>query len=263
MMWPGGGEFGLAVRSNSIWVTFQKCGLCFLWNGSIRGGYPAFGELQSAILHPLVIFSTMIAGVANGAKITLIGSFFMAGFAQWWIAKSLKLGFLPRVWSAMMVIVGGHLASRMFLGMVGIILSTASSAIAVAAVVHLVIHRTKRAVVLCSLFLNLLIVSGQGYLQIGLLLGVVPALVVFMVDTQTWRFDPIWKKLVLVGFLALLLSAVLIVPLLHFYPNLEKFTDDGFFIRSTDAVCPTEFSDQRSELLQFKRAKSSALYRPL
>jgi hypothetical protein len=228
LMWPGGGEFGLAVRSHSIWVTFQKCGLCFLWNGSVRGGYPAFGELQGAVLHPLVILSTMIAGVANGAKITLIGSFFMAGFAQWWIAKSLKLGFVARVWSPMLVVVGGHLASRMAIGMVGIILSTASSALAIGALVNLVIQKTQRAAIIFSTTLALLILSGQGYLQIGFLLGVVPALIIFVVNFEKRKIDPIWKKFLLAGVLALLLCAVLILPLVHFYPNLDKFSDEGF-----------------------------------
>ena len=58
-------------------------------------------------------------------------------------------------------------------------------------------------------------------------LSVLPALVILLVDRRL-RLAPVWKEFVLAGALALLLSAVLWVPVAHFWPNLGKDTDPGF-----------------------------------
>ena len=35
-------------HANHTWTRFQECGLCALWNGSVRGGYPAFADVRRA-----------------------------------------------------------------------------------------------------------------------------------------------------------------------------------------------------------------------
>ena len=55
---PYGNEFGSAIASNYLWMQFQDCGWCAVWNGSQRGGFPAFADIQGSMFHPLVIFTT-------------------------------------------------------------------------------------------------------------------------------------------------------------------------------------------------------------
>jgi len=107
---PSGREFSSAIQTHHVWTRFQECGWCALWNGTVRGGYPAFADIHGSMLHPFVIFSTLLLGVVNGAKFALILSFWFAGIAQWWIARELKFSRIPRLWSSGMAVVGGHLA---------------------------------------------------------------------------------------------------------------------------------------------------------
>ena len=177
-IWPQGREFGMAIQTHYIWTQLADCGSCILWNGSINGGAPAFAELHGAVLHPLVIIPTLIFGSVNGAKIGLVGALAMAGLAQWWLAKVMKLGLVARLWAAMMAVAGGHLAGRMDMGVVAIVLSTAAASLVIAAGLDLALTGRRRSAVLLGITLALAIVSGQGYLQIGLLFGILPAFII-------------------------------------------------------------------------------------
>ena len=223
---PHGGDFALTIQPNAAWSLLGRCGLCMLWNGSINGGFPAYVETHSGFLHPLVALSTLIWGVLNGAKITLLLSLAMAGWAQWWIARSLGLGFVARVWTAGMAVVGGHLAGRMELGLVGIILSTSACSLAIAAAVNLANRQRQTAVVALAITIALALFSGQGYAQIGLFFGVFPALAVFCFE-RNLRPNQLLKQYAYSIGLGLLLAGILLIPLAHFSPNFGKEIDDS------------------------------------
>ncbi len=226
-LWPFGMEYGLSVRSHYVWESLVKCGTCVFWNGTVRGGVPSFAELQGGLLNPVVILSTLIAGVVNGSKLILLSSLFIAGLAQWWMAKRLEVGWIARLWSAGMAVVGGHLAGRMELGLVGVILSTAFCSLAIAGVVDLGLTGKRRSAIMLGIILALAIVSGQGYMQIAFLVSIVPAIVFFLFD-RDWHIKPVWKEFLLAGGLAILLSGTFLVPLLHFFPNITKPDDPAF-----------------------------------
>lgn len=59
-----------------------ECGACALWNGSVRGGAPAFVDPHASLLHPLVFIPTLLLGVIAGSKGTLVAAFFCHGAAQ-------------------------------------------------------------------------------------------------------------------------------------------------------------------------------------
>ncbi|TET33111.1 MAG: hypothetical protein E3J69_08120 [Anaerolineales bacterium] len=224
---PHGGDFSLTIQPNTIWKLLSQCGPCMLWNGSMNGGFPTFAETHSAFLHPLVVATTLIWGALNGAKITLILSLAMAGWAQWWIARSLNLGPIARLWSAGMAVVGGHLAGRMELGLLGIVFSTASCSLVIAAGVNLAIKRQRSSMVALAITLSLAILSGQGYAQVGLLFGIFPAFAIFTLN-QNLKPNRQFKQFVLAIMLALLICGILLVPTLHFMPNFEKEADITF-----------------------------------
>jgi hypothetical protein len=225
--WPTGLEFGMAIHSHYVWTLLSECGLCVLWNGFVSGGMPAFVETHGVVLHPLVIVTTLGWGVINGVKIALIASLAMGGLAQWWLAKVLRLGLVPRLWSAGMAVVAGHIAGKMEVGLFPLVLSTAAASLVIAAGLDLALNRRPRTIVWFGLTLALALVSGQGYLQIGLLLGLVPAYMIFFVDDHL-RIDPIWKSFFLGGLLAILLASIYLVPLVHFLPFFAKDIDSSF-----------------------------------
>ena len=234
-MWPTGGivggaatEYAMVVRGNAIWQTFQQCGLCFLWNGSLRGGYPAFAEMQGSVFHPFVVFFTLIAGVSNGVKLVLVASFVTAGLAQWWIGYLLGLRPLARVWAGFMAVAAGTLATRMALGVVGIILSTSMAALAIAAAMYLAKARSGRAGVVFALSLAMLLLAGQAYVQVGFVLVVPLSLLALLVDPATWKLDRTWLAFLKAGLLALMLCAFTLLPVARLTPELDKFSDPGF-----------------------------------
>ncbi len=223
---PEGREFGSAIQTHHLWTRFQECGWCAVWNGSVNGGYPAFVDVHGSMLHPFVAISTLLFGVVNGTKIALFLSFWAAGIAQWWIARKLKMGRLAQLWGAGMVIVGGHLAGRMELGAFGVVLSTAMCSLVIAGIVAVAQGGGRRAAVLLGILSASAILSGQGYMQIGLV-GTFLAFP-FLILNKELKLKPIWKDYVLALMIALLISALFLIPFVHFLPNFVKDADLEF-----------------------------------
>jgi hypothetical protein len=183
-----------------------------------------------------VIFTTLIWGVVNGAKIALVISLWFAGLAQWWLARELKLGLLPRLWSAGMAVVGGHLAGRMELGAFGVVLSTAMSSLVFAGILYVARGGGRRAAVLLGVVTASALLSGQGYIQIGLI-GTLPAFAFLLLDKK-FNFRTVWKDFALAAVLTLLLAAPFILPFTHFSPNFFKEADPEFKVAQPLAYLP-------------------------
>lgn len=227
MVWPVGREYPSSLTANFTWTLLPKCGTCIFWSGFLTGGAPAFSDIFASLLHPLVILATLIWGVVYGSKVILVLSLFIAGFAQWWLTRVMGLGRVARLFCGGMAVVGGHLAARMELGPVGLLFSTACCSLVIAPAVGLGLTGKRRYTILLALALSSALLSGQGYMQVGLALSVLPALLIFMFDWQL-RIRPVWKEFLLAGGLAILLAGVLLVPLVHFYPNVVKDTDPAY-----------------------------------
>jgi len=232
--WLTGREFGYQIEGNLFWTQLRQCGQCALWDGGINGGYPALADLFSSKFHPFVSIPTLLWGTIVGAKVSIVLSFWLAGAAQWWLARTIRLGVVPRLWTGFLAVVGGHLAARLELGSPGLVLSTAASTLALAAAVDLAVTGQRRSALRLGIAAALAIISGVGYLQLGLLLWM-PAFLFLLLD-QSLALRPVWKEFVLAGAISLLLTAVVLLPTLHFYPNYEKFSDPWF-----DASQPMEF----------------------
>ena len=221
---PSGGEYGLSIQSYFAWPPAHQCGVCFLWNGAVDGGAPTFAELHGAVAHPLVAISTLLFGVINGSKLVLVGSLAMAGLAQWWLGRVLGLGRVACVWSAALAIVGGHLAGRMENGVINIVLSTAACSLVLAPLLKLSLTGERRAALQLAVVGALAILSGQGYMQIGVGVAFLPAALVLVI-AHPQRPPHIWKEFALAGVLAVLLASIFLIPLLHFWPNFVKDLD--------------------------------------
>jgi hypothetical protein len=219
-----GREYLHLLQYNYFWNLLPECGACVLWNGTMNGGAPAFIDIHSASLHPLTILFTLALGVINGGKALFAASVFLAGLAQWWLARAMSLGRLPRLWAAGIAAAGTHLFGRMETGNVPLVLSTACAALVIAAAVDLALNRRRQGVALLAGMLASLFLAGQGYLQLGVFLAVLPALGLFIL--QDWRApDALWKDIGLAGLLGVLMAAYLLLPFARFAPNFTKLTD--------------------------------------
>ena len=232
---PWGREYGMAVSTHHFWTMVKECGWCALWNGSQIGGYPALVNTYAGVFHPVTMIATLLWGVVNGSKVIVTVSLAVAGMAQWWVARELRLSLLPRMWSSLLVVVGGHLAGKLELGVVGLLLATASCSLVFGGVLRLVRLKDRKSVVLLATVLGLAVLSGQGYPQLALM-TTIPALAFLLLDSHL-NLSPVWRLFAGSLGLALLLTAFFLVPLVASSWNIEKSSDPNFA-----AIQPVRYS---------------------
>lgn len=222
---PLGADFPHQIMSHFAWEMLPQCGACMLWNGSMNGGSPAFAELQGAILHPVVALTTLLYGAVNSGKLTVVAGLFFAGLAQWWLARVMGLGWFARLWAAFVAVAAGHLSGRMENGLSNVVLSIGATSLVLAPLIDLAINRRRRAVAWLAITLALAFMAGQGYMQIALLIGVLPVYLVTLLVDGRLRFSPEAASFLHGLLLALLLAGVLLAPALHFWPQFSKEAD--------------------------------------
>lgn len=223
---PVGGDFVVTTLNHHLWVHARHCGTCALWNGDIRGGAPAFVDTLGASLHPVVIVATLLWGVVNGAKATVVVCFFCAGLAQWLLARALGFGLTARLWGTGMAVAAGDMFGPLVGGLVPVVIANAMFALLFAAAVRLARGGGRRLTVLVGTLIALLAVSGQGYAQIGFLLAL-PAFAI-LIAGRDGRWRRITREFALAAGLGILLAGPLLVPLAHFWPHWTKLGDPSF-----------------------------------
>lgn len=224
--WPLGREFGFQLQSHHFWDNLKTCGLCALWNGGINGGMPALAETYGSLLHPLVVLTTLIWGTVVGAKLAVVGAFWLAGTAQWWIGRTLGLGRLGRMWPALVAVAAGHVTGRLELPGINLVISTATGSLALAAALELGVTGRRRSAILLGIAGAAALVSGQGYIQFALL-GWAPAFL-FLLLKSDFKVRQVYKEYLLAVLLAIMLAGILLIPLLHFLPSYIKDSDEIF-----------------------------------
>ena len=233
---PNGREYGSAIQTHHFWVQLRECGACALWNGSVRGGNPALVDPYGSLLHPLVAVTTLGWGVLNGSKLALAGALLMAGLAQWWLAHELGVGWVARMWTAAMAVAAGNLAGRMEIGVFGVVLSTAASSLVFPALLRVNRIATRRSAVILGVMLALVLMAGQGYMQIGLAFVLLAG--VLLLPSDRTRSLLIIRRYGLAAGLALCLGAVFLAPFLHFLPQFVKDMDPKFASAQPFAYVP-------------------------
>jgi hypothetical protein len=226
LAWPIGREFGFQIQPHYFILNLKECGLCALWNGGLNGGWPALADPFGSHLTPVVAIPTLLWGTIIGAKVSIVLSLWLAGIAQWWLARTLKLGFVARIWSAFIAVSAGHLMGRMEAPFIGIIFSTAALSLTIAAAFDLAINRNLRSTIVLAFMGALSLISGQAYMQVGFLIFA-PALLFFMFDDK-FRPTFLWREFALAFTLCILLASFFAIPYLHFLPNFDKDIDVTF-----------------------------------
>lgn len=219
--WPIGREVGVQIAPHNFWNQIQECGICALWNGSINGGSPALADPFSAAFHPLVMITTSILGIVNGVKLATLLSLWVAGIAQWGIAYLFNGRRFIRVWSGALAVAGGHILGKLELGAFGIALSTSMATVTIFCLLYFLKKRNNRSMILLALSITLLLFSSHGYLQVGILTWLLLIFLLLFINQP--GSDK--KKLFVALILGILMASIIIIPILHFAPNLQKWSD--------------------------------------
>ena len=222
-MWPIGREFGVQVISHNFWNLLRECGNCALWNGSINGGFPALADTFGSAFHPFVMITTLLFGIVNGVKVATLIALWVMGISQWGISKLLGARGFIRFWSGALTIVGGHSLGRLELGAFGIMLSTSMAVLTIYSVLNFYKKKTKNATLLLALSVALLSLAGHGYFQVAILSWI---LIIFLLMIN--KLSPDTRKKFVIGLtLGLLMACVIIIPSIHFLPNVDKYGDEA------------------------------------
>jgi hypothetical protein len=227
LFYPMGYEFHVSSVSHYIWRMLPQCGDCVLWFGQVNGGMPAFGELLGASLHPLVIITTLIWGVINGTKVLLFLCLLMSGSALWWFAKELEVSRLSRIWVSLFGVVGGYVIGRLESGNIILVLSTVSACFVYPMVLRLHKKTTYRRIAVLAVIMALTWLSGQGYNQLGVVVGWFPAFVWLLYENGKKKQQK-WIAFGSAIILSALICAILFLPAAHFMSSMEKYTMDDF-----------------------------------
>lgn len=236
---PAGRDFVVTTLGHHLWDHVRDCGSCGLWNGDIRGGAPAFVDPLGAPLHPVVAVTTLLWGVVNGGKATIVVCFFLAGLGQWWLGRLLGLGRVARLWGAAMAVAAGNLFGPLAGGLVPVVVANASFTLVFAAAVQMARAGGRRLTMLTGALLALLVVSGQGYIQVGFALTL-PVFAILIADREG-RWRPVVREFLWAAGVGVLLAAPLLVPLAHFWPELAKPGDPGFTRSQPMSFLPLNF----------------------
>ena len=212
-------EFMASIQSHEIWSLLVDCGGCSLWNSSTQGGFPALADYSGAGIHPVIGLVTLVWGSIDGAKIAIVLSLAIAGYSQWWLGKELNARGILCVWGAIVILAGGHLASRMGTGAFPILFSTAMCSLMIPGVIRLAKRGGRHEVALLSALLASSLLSGGGYLQVGLL-TYLPGVFILAFTHHGLDYS-LLKKYTLACLIGFLLAAPFLIPFIHFAPNIE------------------------------------------
>ncbi len=231
-----GCDFAISTVSHYVWLLINKCGSCVFWNGYINGGAPSFAEVQGAFFHPVVIVSTLIFGVVNGAKMIIVLSMIMIGFGQWWLSKELKLSFFPTIWTSMLAIMSGSIFGKLQAGNVTLVLSLASACLLLPAFVRFRKAPTIRNVALVAIFLALTWLSGQIYIQFIVVIVFLPVTYWYFLKKSKPRTD-LWRGLSYAILFSVFLISIQLIPLIHFVRNIQLTGTNAL-----DSIQPLEYT---------------------
>jgi hypothetical protein len=137
------------------------------------------------------------------------------------------------------------------MGLLGVIIATSSAALTLPVLVHLIKRGPSRKFAgILGLLLALLILAGQGYIQISYVLGFLPVfLIVCIKSFSPSVFKPVFKSLVQSVISAVLLASILLVPTIRVMQYFDKDgnlgLDYGFTLSETFQNTINENDDNR------------------
>jgi hypothetical protein len=221
-----GNEFGVVTFLDHVLRnTLRRFGEFPLWNSYFRTGQPFVADPFMHIFNPFTSVPVLLLDVVNGFKIAVFLSFLIAAIGQWSLGRVLGFSRSVRLWSAVLYALNGQAAARFIQGSYLFIFGYAWLPLILTGIVmSLRTHKT-RYYVLTVISLAMLFFSGNTYYSYYM----AGTLILFTLFTSfisnrerilglNWRAV---KPLLLIGILAIGVSAVQLLPTLEFWPHIQ------------------------------------------
>lgn len=226
---PAGLDFVVSIQGRYFWDHVRECGSCALWNGDVAGGTPALLDTSTDMLHPLVAIPVLLLGVLEGSRVAVTLVIILSGLSSWWLAYLLRTGWLARLFAGGLGVAGGHITGRLDYGLVVLMTSIATASLLVPAAILFSRHLDRRSTATLGVLLGVTAISGQAYIQVGVLLLSPAVLLLVAHRSSTWKL--ILLRLIQAGALGTMLAATLLLPVVRYHRILDK-DQDPYFSRS-------------------------------
>jgi hypothetical protein len=213
-----GDEYMVHIISLQNWTNAQVCGLCMMWGNSV-GGMPVFADPYGAFQHPLVMITTLLFGPLHAANITLAVAIFVLGFSGYLFCTTYQLHRIVRVWITVTMIYGGLIAGRIVVGSISLPLSLSFATFSFVYFLVWANNPTRKNAILLSIIVSMLLVSGQGYMQIAFVMTLIP----MSIYLYALKKPNAWAQ---VPWMIALVSALIAPFLLTFGANSASFGKD-------------------------------------
>ena len=225
-----GNEFGVVTFLDHVLLnSLRRFGEFPLWNSYLRTGQPFVADPFMHIFNPFTSIPVLLLDVVNGFKVAVFLSFLIAAVGQWSLGRVLGFSRSVRLWSAVLYALNGQAAARFIQGEYLFVFGYAWIPLIFASIImSLRIHKM-RYYALTALSLTLLFFSGNIYY--AYYMGVTLILFVLVVSFDFNRKNIIGvnkkriKTLLLIGFLAIGLSSVQLLPTIEFWPHIQTHGD--------------------------------------
>jgi hypothetical protein len=189
-----------------------------MWGNSI-GGMPVFADPYGSFQHPLVMITTLLFGPLAAANITLAGAIFILGFSGYLFCTTFQLHRIVRIWITVTMIYGGLIAGRIAVGSIGLPLSLSFATLSFVYFLTWAHNPSRKNGILLSIIVSMLLVAGQGYMQIAFMVTLIPISMYLYALKKA-------NAMAQIPWMAALVSVLIAPFLLTFWANNASFGKD-------------------------------------
>ena len=220
-----------ATRPLLAEIGLKRYGEIPLWNHYMQTGFPQAGDLLGHFWSPIATIPVWIWGGIVGMKISVFLSFMLAGFGQWYLAQTMGIKGIFRLWAALMFMLSGGLALLWHLGWYELLVGMAWFPWVFASFWQALHKKTISSLIWTAICLGMVLTTGGGYYPIYLLVCAIIILGVAIGFASAQQKKQMFKRSFWIALLGLGLIAVYVFPLYQGFqlitrevgPDLEQF----------------------------------------
>jgi hypothetical protein len=221
-----GNEFGVVTFVDHVLLnSLRRFGEFPVWNSFFRTGQPFVGDPFMHLFNPITSIPVLLLDVVNGFKVAVFLSFILAAIGQWSLGRALGFRRSVRLWSAVLYALNGQAVARFVQGSYLFVFGYAWLPLIITGIVMSLRTRKVRYYLLTAVSLTLLFFSGNTYYSYYMAGTLILFTILASFITNRERiFGLNWKALkplLLIGILAIGLSAVQLLPTLEFWPHIQ------------------------------------------